>query len=98
MAIRSEWATAIAARLGPRRVESRWYRAEKKLGWRRPALTAARATSIRVDRSHGLPAPVDAGWRLPPLSFRPGQTRAQEARWSAVGKRDMSTPISARIC
>jgi hypothetical protein len=34
---------------------------------------------------------------FPADSLTPGANFAQEARWAAVGKRDMSSPISAMI-
>src|SRR5215207_803357 len=38
-----------------------------------------------------------AGTAFPPVMLLPGAIPAQEAKWAAVGNRDMSTPISAMI-
>ena len=47
--------------------------------------------------SHVFPLPVDARRRFPALSWLPGQTRAHDGNWLAVGNFDMSSPVSARI-
>lgn len=51
--------------------------------------------SPRVPPVHGLPLPVEPGLFLPADCFARGANLAHETRWAAVGKRAMSTPISA---
>ena len=56
---------------------------------------AALAASLSPERSHLEPWRVWPDLFLPADSLWPGHIPAQEARWPAVGKRDMSGPISA---
>src|SRR5262249_9137189 len=56
---------------------------------------AAQAAVTSVVLSHGAPGRTRVDRRFPALSSLRGHSPAQEIRWAAVGKRVMSTPISA---
>jgi hypothetical protein len=58
---------------------------------------AAQAHPVRTSASQRLPLVGLPERRLPPVRLLPGQRPAQAARWPAVGKTDMSTPISAMM-
>jgi len=58
---------------------------------------AARADWTRAPRSHLDPLRVLPEPCLPAESRCPGRIPAHDARWAAVGKTDMSGPISARM-
>ena len=58
---------------------------------------AAEAHSVRISPSHRLPLVVVPDRRLPPVMLLPGHIPAHDARCAAVGKRVMSTPISAMM-
>jgi hypothetical protein len=58
---------------------------------------AAQAHSVSISPSQRLPLVGLPERRLPPVMLLPGQRPAQEARWPAVGKTDMSTPSLAMM-
>lgn len=89
MITRMEWATAMIARLSPRRAARRWYWALRYVSLVR---TAPRAACTNAERSQRLPRVVRPLLRLPALMLLPGLTPAHEARWAAVGKRVISKP------
>src|SRR5215831_17757699 len=90
MATSTEWPTAIIARPFPRRAAMRRNWAARYVPFMR---LATLATSASVRRSQGLPRRVRPLRRRPPLSALPGHIPAQEARCSALGKRERSVPI-----
>src|SRR5215813_3782491 len=53
--------------------------------------------SPRAPPSQGLPLPVEPGLLLPADWRAAGANLAQDTRWPGVGKRAISTPISAMI-
>src|SRR5580693_6352638 len=89
MMTRMERATATWALVLPRRRAMRWYRSPRKV-WVRAAPLAA---WLRAPRSQVLP------WPFFPVRVRgpdwraAGHSPAQDTRWTAVGKRDMSRPV-----
>jgi hypothetical protein len=72
------WATAMIARLLPRRAARRWYRADRYVPLVRAAAWAACTSVVRKKR---LPFRVLPDPRLPALSWLPGVTPAHEAKW-----------------
>src|SRR3954452_3038437 len=87
-------ATAARARLPPRRAAMRRYRACR---WEFFLRRAPKAAVPRAALSQRSPGRVAAVLALPAVLLLPGQTPAQEARCAALGKRAISTPISAMI-
>src|SRR5579871_1192437 len=89
-----EAATAMMAFLGPRRPFKRRNCAPRYVFL---VLVAAHATWTKMVLSHGAPMRRRVERRLPALSSLRGHMPAQESRCPAVGKRDMSAPISERM-
>ena len=89
-----EWLTATAAFFLPMRRARRQNWAARYVSRRCPA---RQAHWLSISPSQGSPGRVLPERRLPPVMLVPGASPAQEARWPAVGKRLMSTPISAMI-
>src|ERR1035437_10578171 len=85
-------ATATAALFGPRRLAIWWYWAATSAPLVR---AAARADSIRVRRSHWLPAVVPTLRRLPADSWLPGHRPAHDASCPGVGEQPLSAPPPA---
>src|SRR3982074_3869399 len=92
MMTRIESATATAAFFLPMRRARRQNWAERYVSrlW-----AAAQAHWLSTSFSHGSPFVVLPERRFPPVTLLLGQHPAHEARCEAVGKTDMSTPISA---
>ena len=88
------WATAKAACLGPNLLWRRRYWAEREL-----LLIGlmTQASSQSTARKALLPFVGFPLLRLPALIAFPGQTPAHEAKWAAVGKSAMVSPISESI-
>src|SRR6201997_5627512 len=82
------------ARFGPRLGAS-----SRNLNWNiQPRfLGAAHADWTRVERKYGLPFVVWLPLLVPALSRFPGQSPAQLAIFSAVGKVDRSVPVSSQM-
>src|SRR3954447_1446690 len=88
----SACSTATSARIGPRRVLIRWYLAEKKVFFDRAAdIAETPSAPLR----YGLPGRVFVDLTRPADSLQPGETPAQDAKWSALGNTLMSPPVSA---
>jgi hypothetical protein len=89
---RITWATATMAFRCPQWRAIRRYRAPRALSFLR---TAAPAPSVSAARSQRLPLRVLPDLRFPALSWFPGQSPAELAKWRSLGNGAMSTPISA---
>src|SRR5438445_262412 len=88
------WATATSAFFLPLRCTSRWYGAARDV----PRLwEAAQAACTKAARREGLPVVVLPDLHLPADASLPGHRPAQLARCPALGKRPLSTPLSATM-
>src|SRR6266704_3024869 len=85
--------TATSALSLPRRRATRRYLEPKK----DLVLAATRAEMPSCAARYLSPRPVGAGLERAPDWLMEGQRLAQDTRLAAVGKHDMSTPISATI-
>src|SRR5687768_11933466 len=94
MAMRTECSTATSALICPRRDLMRLYFAPRYVVC---DLAAAIAAVPRARFRYLFPGLVCVDLTRPADSLAPGAVPAHDARWPAVGKTDMSAPVSAMM-